>query len=245
VFEHARRYGDGLVESDVLRALQGQPSPFYGLRDLNEHLERIRALVGWIEDHQQEWTTTASRELQSLLPAEDPGSITVYPILGYDMGIGLLDCVCMNLNVPHYLNDPLEFFFYMIHEAAHVLYERIHAIPELAQANTPADWWATFGLWLQNEGFAVYAPLRLRRERDSLVEDADYRVLGDPDLLRAGRPLAREEYLERIFGEERILYRAGCELFRRIERSAGVQSATQEAFYLSGEAFLETYGMDL
>jgi hypothetical protein len=261
VVEHARMFGDGLSEKDVLRAFHGLASPFYGLKGLQANLGRIQALAENIRDHQTEWTATACEEFHRLLPAEDPTTITVYPILGYDMGIGLHGNVCMNLNVPHYLDDPWEFFYYLIHEAAHVLYERSHVIPPLERVVTAADWWNFFGLWLQSEGFAVHAPYRLRQENGRLG-DTDYQVLGDPSrleaslevfretrrLLESGQPFGRDEILRRIYGDERILYRAGCEIFLRIERSSErlkAGEAIQAAFYLSGKEFLERYGMDL
>ncbi len=263
VFEHARRYGPGLFEADVRRALgesssgessPGEPSPFYGLGGVRDHLQSIQALAATLRQNQAAWLALIEAEFARLLPAADLSGVVVYPILGYDMGIGLNEAVCMNLNFSRYLADPWEFFYYMIHETAHVLYQQCHAIPELAQVTTPADWWAYFGLWLQNEGFAVFSALRLRQERGHLAE-RDYQVLSDPALLaaslalyhdtrrllRSGQPLKTEDYWERIYGDHRILYRAGCAIFQEILRRGGPE-AVRRAFYTTGKAFLEEYG---
>lgn len=180
-------------------------------------------------------------ELRTLF-LDEKLNITIYPILGYDMGIGLDGSVCMNLNCPTYLSEPLEFLFYAIHECAHVLYECRHPIPTLADINTPAEWRSYFNLWTQNEGFAVYAPLRLREKLGHLNE-RDYRVLFDGPALEFQRleylsalgrlldetPLEREAYLEICFGDRRLTYRLGCELLRRIDHAKDL-AAVQQAF---------------
>jgi hypothetical protein len=252
VFTHADRFTNGLDPADVENALAGKGSPFYGLHGLRANRARIHALLEHIRENQSAWTVQIDAELKRIFPAEFP-PITIYPILGYDMGIGLENSVVMNCNWEPYLNDPREFLYYSIHECVHVLYEHTHEIKPLNAISTPADWQAYFNLWFQNEGFAVYAPLRLRLESGSM-NDRDYRVLNDPAqiavLLAALReilqklgqeePLSREEYLECCFGDRRITYRMGCELIRRIEAKHGME-AVREAFLLPAGAFMERY----
>ncbi len=249
---HARRFGSGLGPQDLVQALQGQPSPFYGMDGLSERLPSIRTFLEKLHQEGGSWLEVIQQTLSELFPQEDL-DITIYPILGYDMGIGLEEVVCQNCNVASYLAEPSEFFFYTIHECAHVLYERSHAIPPLSAVVSPTAWRSYFNLWFQNEGFAVFAPLRLRQERGRL-EERDYRVLYNPAELEkqrlafwevlaaldSGRPLTREEYLEACFGDRRLTYRLGCELLRRIEKSLG-REAVRQAFYLEGDEFMERY----
>jgi hypothetical protein len=252
VCEHARRYADGLSVEDLEAAVQGRPSPFYGLEGLPERLPQVRALAATLREQATAWLGDMRAALAATFSAEDLG-ITVYPIIGYDMGVGLAGVACLNLNCPRYLADPEEFLFYAIHECTHVLYERHHAIRQLAQVTSPAEWRAYFNLWLQNEGYAVYAPLGLRQARGRLDEQ-DYRLLGDPrqleqhrrallvtlDRLDQDQPLSRDEYLEACFGDQRLTYRMGCELIRRIERDCG-PLAVRSAFYLDGDRFVNQY----
>ncbi len=253
IFAHAQRYQDGLSQGEVERALKGQPSIFYGLEGLSEHLERIRQVEGHLRAHYQAWEAAAVVELCRLLPGEELAGITVYPVLGYDLGIGLGEVVCQNLNAAAYRRNPDEFLYYTIHEAAHVLYGRRHPIPVLREVVSPAQWRAYFALWVQNEGFAVYAALGLRL-RSQALNDPDYRVLLDPAVLEESlakyrlarqaldspQPLAQQEYLALTFGEARLTYRVGCEIFRRIERRLGLEGV-RKAFYLEGEKFLGEY----
>lgn len=252
VFRHAQMFGGGLTPQDVENALTGKPSPFYGLAALSDNLPRIMALLKFHLECQAEWCATIEAELRYLFPGESL-NITVYPILGYDMGIGLHGSVCMNLNCAAYLDAPMEFLFYAIHECTHVIYERRHHIPALTIVCTAVQWRSYFNLWTQNEGFAVYAPLRLREKLGGLGE-RDYQVLFDASQLDIHRQaywhalerllveqlLPKDEYLEICFGEMRLTYRIGCELLRRIERSFGLE-AVQEAFRLGSDDFIDHY----
>ena len=159
----------------------------------------------------------------------------------------------MNLNFHNYLETPLEFLFYAIHECAHVLFERNHHIPPINEVNSPTQWGSYFNLWTHNEGFAVYSALRLRERLGGLGE-RDYQVLFDPPRLEAHRlaylnyylqlreekTLHHEDYLDICFGDMRLTYRIGCELLRRVEHRYG-PSAVREAFSLESNNFIEHY----
>lgn len=252
VSRHAQMFGAGMTTQDVGNALVGKPSPFYGTESLKDNLPRITALLNLLDERQSEWCAIMKAELANSFPNENL-SITIYPILGYDMGIGLNGAVCMNLNCAAYLGAPMEFLFYAIHECTHVIYERCHLIPTLAEICTPVQWRSYFNLWMQNEGFAVYVPLRMR-EKLGALDERDYQVLFDmPQLeihrkaywhalerLSGEQPLSRDEYLEICFGEMRLTYRIGCELLRRIERADGLE-AVQEAFLLDSNEFIARY----
>lgn len=253
VRRHAGLFGSGLTPQDLDDALQGKPSPFYGLDGLPERIEAIQRLLKTLHREGGTWLETAESVLAGLFPGEAL-DIPVYPIVGYDMGIGLDGAACLNVNHAAYLAQPREFLFYIIHECTHVIYEHSHRLPGLEEILSPADWRGYFNLWLQYEGYAVYAPLALRQEHGCLA-DSDYRVLIDPaqleahrqellaalDALRSETPRTRDQYMEICFGPQRLTYRMGCELVRRIERSYGME-AVRQAFYLSGDEFVEQYG---
>jgi hypothetical protein len=250
VFRHASVYSNGITEQDVKNAILGEKSTFFGLANLNENITRISALLDIIRRNEASWAVTIEKALGKIFPGED-FDIVIYPIIGYDMGIGLDGAVCMNCNYEAYLEQPLEFLFFIIHECAHVIYERHHAIPCLDEVNLPADWLSFFGLWVQNEGYAVYAPLHLREEMGYL-DERDYRVLSAPEELETHRILflqrlgelermqPLDDYMEICFGAKRLTYRMGCEMIRRIEKTSGMV-AVQEAFKMDGEAFIQRY----
>lgn len=252
ICEHAHRYSSGLTAQDVEEALAGKPSPFFGLDGFPDRSERIQTLLGFIRKNATAWTGTVHTILGEMFPKEDL-DITIYPLIGYDMGIGLGGVVCMNCNCRSYLDEPNEFLFFIIHECVHVIYERHHRIKPLVEVISPAQWLSYYHLWVQNEGYAVYVPLRLRLELGGMA-DRDYRVLSDPEQLEAHRlafletlqslqkeiPHSRDEYIDSCFGPMRLTYRIGCELIRRIENRHG-RDAVREAFYMDGDRFIETY----
>lgn len=249
VTRHAGLFASGITAQDVENALNGKPSPFYGLADLSENLPRIHRLLQTIREHEAAWVATVEATLAGLFPGMVP-QITIYPLIGYDVGIGLNDAVCLNCNTLAYLDEPMEFLFFIIHECVHVIYEHCHRVPALSEVASPADWRSYFNLWVQNEGFAVYAPLALREQMGYLA-DRDYRVLFDAGQLNAHRvtflhvleafqseaPQALDELLETCFGDRRLTYRMGCELIRRIERQHGLD-AVRAAFLLDGDSFI-------
>lgn len=251
VFSHGEHFNNRLTKQDIENALKGQSTPFYGLENLFENLPRIKKLIKKIEKNQLQWLKDVSDVFSSLLPAEDLTHITIYPIIGYDAGIGLENAVCMNLNWNQYLNDPHEFLYFMIHEVFHVLYERIHRIPPLKAVVTPEDWFFYFTLFVQNEGYAVYAPFDLRVKRGHLT-DRDYVVLCDEKKIEEHitmfmdtlhlleKQLTLDEYCNHVFGPKRLTYRVGCELIRRIEKNYGFE-AVKEGVYLDADQFFSRY----
>jgi hypothetical protein len=253
VFLHAAHFGDGLTAKDVELASQSQPSPFYGLKDSSTNLAQIKNLCRIIEARQTEWLDLAESALRRVLPYENTHDISIHPILGYDMGIGFNGMVCMNLNITLYLSHPEEFLYFMIHECTHVLYERSHTLSATREVNTPGDWRKFYADMIQYEGFAVYIPFGLRQERRVLTH-SDYQVLVNPvemdehihaflDVyasLKSNRPMPREERLERLFDSQRLPYRVGAEILRRLEEREGVEALTR-AFYMDGVTFIESY----
>ncbi len=157
VARHGQLFGSPIGPSDLDRAMNGEPSPFYGLEKLSGRIGQVRRLLDLLRRDGEAYLANAQAELSRLFPGEDL-DIVVYPIIGYDMGIGLDGAVCMNANHGPYLAEPQEFLFYLIHECVHVIYERSHHVPALVEVESPAEWLAYFRLWLQNEGYAVYAP---------------------------------------------------------------------------------------
>jgi hypothetical protein len=241
----------GFTAEDVEKALKGKRSPFHGLEGLEAKLPGIKAFLKLLWERSPEWSETIQQTLAGLLP-EETGEITVYPILGYDMGIGLNGAACLNLNCEAYLDEPEEFLFYAIHECIHVVYERHHHIAPLRQVTSPAEWRSYFNLWVQNEGYAVYAPLKLRMERGRLNE-RDYRVLFEAEEMAKHRralvrildrfdrdqSLSPEQYLKFCFGPRRLTYRVGADLIRRIEQAEGLE-AVRQAFYLEADEFMRS-----
>lgn len=253
VCRHADHFSDGIKIDDLEKAKAGHRSPFYGLTNLQANMTAIHQLLRIIETCQEQWLEMAQIAVSRVFPQETVLDITIYPILGYDMGIGHNGTVSMNLNVPLYLHHPEEFLYFLIHECVHILYERHHPIPRINELRTAVQWRSMFTLMVQNEGYAVYVPWKLRQERGELTHD-DYQVLQNPEELaqhiqafkethlhfQLGRSATQSEYLSLVFGPKRLAYRVGAELIHRIEMTMGIDTV-MTAFYLSGDEFVTTY----
>lgn len=243
-----------LGPGDIPRGLSGQDSPFYGLEKVRETMPEIQRNLISLETRGERWTEEAGEFLAGLLPGEDPREVTVYPIIGYDVGIGLQGAVVMNLGASLFLEDLEEMRFVMVHEACHVFYSSFHGLPRLQNLRSPEDFWRLFVRMVQDEGFATYAACSFRKEegyqgrsRSPLVED--YRVLadsraiaraigelrGEMEAVRQGEG-SPEQHLGRIFSPRRLTYRVGGYLFGQIVARLG-QEAAERAFYLDPGQF--------
>lgn len=243
VRDHCAQWGGVALTPDHLAdALEGRPSPVYGLRDLTGREEAIVRLAGWIEDHRDEITSRVAAMLAPVFTSAELDDIGLHCIVGYDIGIGLGGRVAVNLNAAKYLDNPQEIVYFLAHEAAHVAYERIHGRFGLGDLTAPGALKRVVCLLIHTEGVSVYVPLAARL-REGQVADRDYQALLDPAALagkiQALRDLCAgltDEYpgdavtgalFERL-SAERLSYVAGCEILRRIEMRdglAGVRAA--------------------
>jgi hypothetical protein len=261
VLRHARiAYGARLSGAELDSAVAGEESPFFGFRNVRANLPRIRDFMAAGRQLQRGWLADAVTSLSAFASRDETAGVTVYPIVGYDAGIGLDGKACLNVNWQIYLERPAEFGYMMIHESTHVILGRCGPLPDLGAERSRSEWYGLFSRMTQDEGFAVYAPLALRLARGHtgdrthpILEDyavlssrADtQRVLADfretAADLAGGSNLARDEYLEAIFGSERLTYRAGCEILRRAH-AAGGPEAVAAAFRIPGEWFVPEMG---
>jgi len=111
VCRHARLFSTEISARDIENALHELPSPFYGTNDLSTRIPRILKFLDILHEKQESWIGTINSTLGGLFSAEEL-DITIYPIIGYEMGIGLNNAVCLNCNFEPYLNEPEEFLFF-------------------------------------------------------------------------------------------------------------------------------------
>ena len=261
VRSHAALLGRDLSRSDVARAMEGEETTFSRVEGLDEHRERIAAVLDHVRANEDAWTETIERHLTRVTPDADLSAVDVYLGIGYSLGVGLEPGAYLNLNAPLFLDVPREVLYTAIHESSHVVYERVHH----ARSEVGPDDFETregqqrvFDTVFHTEAFATYTPLALRRAdgnlggRDHPIP-RDYAVCSDSERLadlvaeydavreqlRAG-PVDRERFLEYLFGGPRLPYRVGCALLARIEEKRSLD-AVREAFYLDPTEFCERY----
>jgi hypothetical protein len=251
VMRHSQTLSFAPVEvDDFRRAIDGLPSNFYGLRKVRENTCDIERLAAYVERNRTRLIRLVAGTLQQILPVASWQNTGMHCIVGYDTGIGLQGQVAINLNSPKYLADSREIDFFLIHEAAHVAYERLHGRLLLSWMFQPGGLRKLVYSLVQTEGLAVYAALAPRRQAGQL-EERDYLALQDPatlsakirslaellQMLQVDRPTETEaaEILSRL-SDERLSYVVGCYLFQEIERRGGM-TAVRQASQMSAKEF--------
>ena len=158
-----------------------------------------------------------------------------------------------------FFKNQREFVYQAIHESTHTLYGRIHGTPNIQDLETIEDKISFFNTLLHTEGYAVYAPLRLRKEEGNLGKGnhpmlEDYQVLTDEskmieyveeyDSLREEfkelEELNSNELFGKTMGKKRYTYRIGSWIFKEIEDKMGMDDV-RKVFYTDADEFVEDY----
>ena len=253
VLRHSQTLSFATVRAeDFWQAVNGQPSNLYGLRDVRDNACDIERLAAYVERHHTRLVRLVAGTLQQLFVTTCWQNTGLHCIVGYDVGIGLQGQVAINLNSEKYLADPKEIDFFLIHEATHVAYERLHGPMYLDWLTQPGGLRKLVYTLVQNEGLAVYAALAPRRQAGQLAEK-DYLPLQQPALLAEKikslsevlQMLQADQPTEAVVGEvlnrlsdERLSYVVGCYLFQEIEKRGGM-AAVREAVKLPAQEFIE------
>ncbi|NIQ04853.1 MAG: hypothetical protein GWO20_03695 [Candidatus Korarchaeota archaeon] len=257
--QHAEKFRGGLSKEQVKMALNGEKRRYYGVGDLKENIDEVKHLMEVIQANEEAWQAIIVQELDRVVPDEKKDDITIYPVFGYDIGIGLEQGVCINLNENIFFDNPRQFLYLAIHESTHTVYGRIHGVPSIHDVESPGDMRTFFNTFFQTEGYAVYTTLRLRKEEGHMGSDdhfilEDYLVISDTekirvlvkkyDALQANLESVAEwslqEFMKKAFGQERLAYRVGCTMIKEIEEEMGMEEVTK-AFYLDPDDFIEKY----
>jgi hypothetical protein len=240
--------------ADFWNAINGHPSNLYGLRNVRDNACDIERLISYVQRNRTRLLRLVAGTLLQLFPSTSWQNTGLHCIVGYDTGIGLDGNVAINLNSPKYLNDNREIDFLLIHEAAHVAYERLHGAMRLDWMVQPGGLRRLVYTLLQNEGVAVYAALAPRRQAGQLQE-RDYLPLQQrrtlqikaTSLLELLEMLRNDQLseaeVEEILGrlsDQRLSYVVGCHLFCLIEQQGGLE-AVREAILMPAQKFVEEH----
>ena len=175
------------------------------------------------------------------LPADFRFRGALYLTFGYDIGVA--EGATASLNCAHrfFRESPRELIYYAVHELHHVGFMSYQPSRPLSKLRTYADL-AAFVAWAtQMEGMAVWAAEPRRRAEGALGSDgsADYLALQDEARLdrledvyfreldalkaRGDATAGSDSFLAtyEAFAKERLWYRIGARMARRIEEAEG------------------------
>jgi hypothetical protein len=261
ILNHGFFYETGISEKVIKKALETTDSSFYGFYNIEifkNNISKFESLIGEIKLYEKEWIKSIENIYFNYFPEKMLEDITIYPILGYDVGIGFENSVCLNISNNMYLENSKEIFYWIIHEVFHVIYNKIHMIPKINSIISSKNWLDYFKLFLQNEGYAVYFPLNSRIENNDVKNEKypgiyDYKIILDDkkinfeiqNFLKIVKNIEKNKYsedecIEYLFGNFRYTYRIGCEMIRRVYKVFG-KNAVKEAIYEDYNNFFDNY----
>lgn len=259
IISHALLTGNNFNIKNIDDAVKGKSDRAYGLRNLLENVERIKALYKMLRSHEKEWLKEVRMNIEKLFRGIDHDMTTVYLVIGYDIGIGINKKVCVNLNSEICLQDYRELISIIIHETAHTYYESIHrSILDDFKLETPSDMKRLLDNAIQYEGVGVFSAEEYRVKNNlpqtgSRIQE-DYQILTDNSkglkLLEEYKELAKDlkdgdlndaqEFLRRCFGESKLPHRLGYSIFTEINKAKGIKGV-KEAIRMTNRDFVEKF----
>lgn len=229
-----------LQPEDFLQAAKGLPSSLYGMRNVGQNTCDIERLAAYVERNRGRLVRLVAGSLTRLFDPIYCQGIGMHCVIGYDVGIGIKGHVAINLNSRKYLADNREIDFMLIHEAAHVVYERLHGPMFVEWIYRRGGLRRLVYTMIHNEGLAVYAAYAAR-EQAGYLDERDYAPLNDPGALQTKTEqllhiieLLENNPTETVLDEvlqtmsnERLAYTVGCHLFQLWEQQAGLDGVKQ------------------
>lgn len=219
----------------------------YGLIDLKENLEKIQSLWNILTLYESEWIDEITRYIELVFGSKvvEGIPILVFPVVGYDIGIGMDNIICFNLNSELFLTNHREVLTILIHETTHILYERIHgSFFRHFKFSTVVEMRRLLNYAIQYEGAGVYSAEAYREDNNLCGNEypiqQDYLVLKKEGVflnlckeyieisnaLEQGL-MSSEEFLNRCFGAQKLTHRLGYGVFSIMSREMNVIKLVQ------------------
>ena len=259
IITHAQETGNDFSLKDIENAIKDINDEAYGLRNLLKNVERIKALYKTLKTQEKEWLKEVKIHVEKLFNDIDYEVTIIYPVIGYDIGIGLNRNVCVNLNSEIFLKDYRELISIIIHETAHTYYELIHgSILDCFKIDTLVNMKNLLNNAIQYEGVGIFSAEKYRVKNNlpntgSPIQE-DYKILTNKDKrlellneykelsndLMSGKLKDKEEFLKRGFGQSKLTHRLGYSIFTEINEVNGIEGV-KEAVYMSNEDFVEKF----
>lgn len=259
VITHSQRVGNDFNLRNIEDAIKGKSDRGYGLRNLLTNVERIKKLYNTLKLEEREWLGEVKANAEKLFGDIDHQATTIYPIIGYDIGIGLNGIVCVNLNSEICLKDYRELISIIIHEITHIYYDSIHgSILDYLKVDTLTDMKNILNRSIQYEGAGIFSAEEYRINNKlpntgSPIQE-DYEILIDKDKglelfreykellddLMSGKVKDKEEFMERGFGQSKMTHRLGYSVFTKINENRGIKGV-REAINMSNKDFVEEF----
>jgi hypothetical protein len=200
------------------------------------------------------WVNNALR----YLPPDFRFHGALFLTFGYDIGVAFAPNASLNCTHLRFEKHPRELLYYAIHELHHVGFMTYQKPPRLADLTSCADLMMLVDYSTEMEGMAVLAAYQRRRDDGALADDPDYAALDDASRMSADLVSYARDYaylksrgseaadgdawavITRMSSGERLWYRVGALMARRIEAAHG-RAALVELVRRGPAAFRAAY----
>jgi hypothetical protein len=235
LLRHARQFDYEVPQDSTLSLVRKLLAPPQNLQLQVGTVERSLAFfTGPLIDNPQ-WVN----DVLYYLPSEFRFHGSLFLTFGYDIGVALAPNASLNGANRHFERKPRELLYYAIHELHHVGVNTYQSPPRISDIRTCADVFRLVSYCTELEGFAVYAARARRASENALLSDPDYAALESADQMEILERRYFEQYrylknrgnqsvddaafavIERMSSGDRLWYRVGALMARRIEERLG------------------------
>ncbi|AZR74080.1 hypothetical protein BBF96_12140 [Anoxybacter fermentans] len=256
---HANKFENDFSLHKLEKVINKKSEEIFGFKDFFKNRGAILNLINLMKKKEGKWLKEVQESIRCLFPKTEFKDITIYPVIGYDIGIGINKAVCINVNTEIFLNNFKELISTTIHETAHVMYEKYHGpIRGLNEIGSFYSMKEFLDYYIHYEGTGVFAAeefrIKNRLPNSGTPIQEDYLLSSNKDmifkLLNEYRSLVDDlkhnkvhsiyEFLERGFGRSRLTHRLGFAIFDAINRKYGIEEI-QKAIALPSEKFMKKY----
>ncbi len=257
--QHANITGNEFSLVDIKNAIDGVSDKAYGLRNLMSNVQKIKDLYKLIKLNEREWLGEVEMHVANLINYKDYDVTTIYPVIGYDIGIGINKTVCVNLNSEICLNDFKELISIIIHEVTHTYYDEFHGLCfDADRMKIPDDMMNYLTAEIQYEGVGVFSAYEYRNKHNlsnvgSRIQE-DYSFIASSDKgeeiineykrltcdMVSGEIRNNNDFISRVFGKAKLPHRLGYNIFTEIYINSGVEGV-RKAVRMSNKEFFDCY----
>ena len=232
--KHVALTGSKFNINMIENALNGAVNAGYGLRNLSDNIDDIRHIVNQLKERTNEWQSIIEKGVKNIFVDCDLSSTIICPVIGYDIGIGIDNVVCINLNVSINKNIK-EIFSISIHETAHTQTEHLG---KSFNIETKQNLLNTVSYLIPYEGIGIFSAYSYRVANslpyygypsleDYIISDIKYE-----NLQRSYKKLREmnedskvtlEEMKVEAFSTKRLTHRLGYEIVFRAYKQHGIE----------------------
>ncbi|QOR36424.1 hypothetical protein IMX26_06335 [Clostridium sp. 'deep sea'] len=249
--KHVKMTGSKFNVNMLIDALNGATNAGYGLRNLSQNLNDIKKIVAQLKTKTNEWQTIISKEVTNIFKNCNLSQTIICPVIGYDIGIGIDNVVCINLNVA-ICKDIKEIFSIAIHETAHTVSEQLEKYFDFTSKNSFLQ---TISYLIQYEGIGIFSAYNYRTVNDLpyygypaledyIISDIKYENLKNLyntlTEMNNNSLVSLEEMKNKTYSGKRLTHRLGYEIVFRAYKQHGIQEVRSIA-QMSNDEFKSKY----